>query len=242
MSGYICFCFPGGNKRWKRESGLTCIQVKTVGDLPTNRPWDNHKLQPRQGTPLTFLCLGWSFSQTKARRTSPEGSWREEPPRGGGPPAGSWASPGAGRAAAAAGGGAGPARAGGDGAHPETGSGSGLRRAAGRRRSPGSGGREGQRGGAGQGVYLASGEDRPEPPARHPSPCVPCPSISGLQAKPASPYEADADFSFSEGRRSSCSGRSREGPAGAGEAFPERRARAPGEEEGIWDTHCSDSS
>ena len=88
----------------------------------------------------------------------------------------------------------------------------------------------------------ACGEDRPEPPARHPSPCVLCPGISGLQAKPASPYKADADFSFSEGRRSSCSGRSREGTAGAGEAFPERRARAPGEEEGIWNTHCSDSS
>ena len=70
---------------------------------------------------------------------------------------------------------------------------------------------------------LARGEKRSESPARHPSPCVLCPGISGQRAKPACPEEADAVFSFSEGRRSSCSGRSREGPAGAGEAFPERR-------------------
>lgn len=72
----------------------------------------------------------------------------------------------------------------------------------------------------------------PPPPGAPSSPPHPHPHPrDGGSEQPCWP-EAQAAFLFPEGRRSSRSGGSREGPAGAGEALPERRAGAPGKKEG----------
>ena len=86
MSGYILLLASVSHEAtWGGgESGFTCIQVETVADLPTKRPWGNRKLQPRQGTPSTFVSIGLSSRQKReelAQKVAEERSRREEEAR-----------------------------------------------------------------------------------------------------------------------------------------------------------------